>query len=243
MKSKLRPGDPLFYLPAKTQALLDVGCNVGSLLEQALEQGVQNVTGIELNPHAIQVAKDKFNHLTNVRLLETNASILPFDDQEFDLITCCEVLEHVPQRDRQQAVSEMNRVLQSGGRLILTVPYRGIAAGLDPANMRHRFPRTFIWISKLLGGRSRPLDEEWHHHFTLRELDLLFGDFFEKKFYRFRGGPLTPLCEILLFPFYRKQWFSHPLFKLLDRIKAWDSYWNWGRYLSYDVLIVFCKKS
>ena len=45
---------------------------------------------------------------------------LPFADNEFDLVTCIETLEHV--RDVQLALSEIRRVLRPGGRLALTTP-------------------------------------------------------------------------------------------------------------------------
>lgn len=45
---------------------------------------------------------------------------LPFKDQEFDLIFCNHVLEHIP--DDIKAMSELFRVLKSGGSAFLQVP-------------------------------------------------------------------------------------------------------------------------
>jgi ubiquinone/menaquinone biosynthesis C-methylase UbiE len=63
---------------------------------------------------------------------------LPFADNEFDLVTAIETLEHV--RDVQLALSEIRRVLRPGGRLALTTPasarwrllFRGVEHPFSP---------------------------------------------------------------------------------------------------------------
>jgi SAM-dependent methyltransferase len=49
------------------------------------------------------------------------AHALPFGDNEFDIVLCTEMLEHVP--DPQAVLSEIQRVLRPGGRLIMTTPF------------------------------------------------------------------------------------------------------------------------
>lgn len=46
---------------------------------------------------------------------------LPFKDEEFDVVLCVEVLEHV--LDPRKAIAEMKRVLKKGGTLILTTRF------------------------------------------------------------------------------------------------------------------------
>src|SRR5215210_2993115 len=45
---------------------------------------------------------------------------IPLEDQSVDLVWCSEVLEHVP--DTAGLLSEIRRVLRTGGRLLLTTP-------------------------------------------------------------------------------------------------------------------------
>lgn len=54
--------------------------------------------------------------------VDINADItqLPFNDSIFDVIICSHVLEHIP--DDRVALSEMHRVLKSGGDTLLMVP-------------------------------------------------------------------------------------------------------------------------
>ena len=47
---------------------------------------------------------------------------LPFKDNTFDRIYCSHVLEHFPYHEMVRLLRDMNRVLQAGGRLIITVP-------------------------------------------------------------------------------------------------------------------------
>lgn len=50
-----------------------------------------------------------------------DAHMLPFADEEFNVILCTEVLEHLI--DPPRAISEMRRVLKKGGTLILTTRF------------------------------------------------------------------------------------------------------------------------
>lgn len=50
-----------------------------------------------------------------------DAHNLPFKDGEFDLVLCTEVLEHV--KDPKKVISEIGRVLSSGGQVILTTRF------------------------------------------------------------------------------------------------------------------------
>ena len=46
---------------------------------------------------------------------------LGFDDEQFDVIICAHVLEHIP--DDRKAMGELARVLRPGGAALLQVPY------------------------------------------------------------------------------------------------------------------------
>jgi SAM-dependent methyltransferase len=92
---------------------------------------------------------------------------LACDDDVFDLVLACEIIEHLP-RDPMQLLVESNRVLRTGGQLIVTTPNIvgehaiGLAlAGDHPANY-YFFERSgsldrhhFEWTPKLLGRALR----------------------------------------------------------------------------------------
>ena len=59
---------------------------------------------------------------------------LTYADASFDLVTHCDVLEHVP--DDGRAMSELKRVLRPGGRLLFTVPLHSGAHTIERARLR-----------------------------------------------------------------------------------------------------------
>lgn len=56
---------------------------------------------------------------------------LPFDSDEFDVVLCVHVLEHIP--DDAAALLELRRVLRPGGWAVLQVPVQGLVTQEDPA--------------------------------------------------------------------------------------------------------------
>lgn len=63
---------------------------------------------------------DKIESLGGEVVLSTLQGSLPFKNDEFDLVCCFEVLEHLD--NDAFVISEVHRVLQHGGRFILSVP-------------------------------------------------------------------------------------------------------------------------
>ncbi len=99
--------------------ILDVGCG-GGLLSEALHDFGANVTGIDAAGPGIQVAKihAKENN-KNISYFEKTAEELNKKNSEsFDIITCLEVLEHVP--DPKELVNTCINLLKPKGFLFLS---------------------------------------------------------------------------------------------------------------------------
>lgn len=98
--------------------LLDVGCGIGRFGKLAEERGFE-VYAIDPAEEAVKYAKEKFG-LRNavVGTLED----IPSSWQNFDVIACFEVLEHV-ERPRELA-KQIYKLLKPGGYLIMSVPNR-----------------------------------------------------------------------------------------------------------------------
>ncbi|HEX2966017.1 MAG TPA: bifunctional 2-polyprenyl-6-hydroxyphenol methylase/3-demethylubiquinol 3-O-methyltransferase UbiG [Syntrophorhabdaceae bacterium] len=92
---------------------LDVGCGGGFLSEELCRIGL-NVSGIDPSRESINIANQ---HAIKSRLpieyREAFGEALPFDDGTFDMVFCCDVLEHVG--NIQKVISEISRVLKTGG--------------------------------------------------------------------------------------------------------------------------------
>ena len=103
-------------LPCRPQGkLLDIGCGNGDYL--ALMQLLGwDVYGIEVDPVAAAVARDRLNCTIYVGSIED----CPFAEREFQAITSCHVLEHVP--DPAAFVIHAARLLEPGGQMVTVTP-------------------------------------------------------------------------------------------------------------------------
>jgi SAM-dependent methyltransferase len=116
-------------LPSDSR-ILDAGCGSGRTLEELVDYG--EVAGLELNPDAAEVARGRGFEVEVGRLEE-----LSWPSDNFDLITCLDVIEHVP--DDRAALRELRRVSKPGGWLLATVPaYQALWSYHDVANHHHR---------------------------------------------------------------------------------------------------------
>jgi ubiquinone/menaquinone biosynthesis C-methylase UbiE len=101
-------------LPEAEHAL-DLGCGDGRL-SAFLSAG--SLTAADVSSVAVRRAAGRLPD-AEVALVGVDEP-LPFVDNEFELVLCVEVLEHV--RDVQLFLSEVRRVLRPGGGLALTTP-------------------------------------------------------------------------------------------------------------------------
>jgi ubiquinone/menaquinone biosynthesis C-methylase UbiE len=125
------------HFPATT-SLLDVGCGRGSIL-RAVRRRFPSIAcaGGELLDTALQLARPR---LPGVDLYQIDARKLPFD-REFDVVTSCDVLEHI---DEDAAVArEFFRSVVPGGGVIVTVPqHRWLWSAVDVySHHRRRYER------------------------------------------------------------------------------------------------------
>jgi 2-polyprenyl-6-hydroxyphenyl methylase/3-demethylubiquinone-9 3-methyltransferase len=92
---------------------LDVGCGGGLLAEEFAKLGVR-VTGVDPSEPSLEIARaHAAQEGLQVEYLSARAEELPFEEESFDVVYCCDVLEHVDSDDA--AVSEATRVLRAGG--------------------------------------------------------------------------------------------------------------------------------
>ncbi len=108
-------------------AVLDVGCGAGLLSEGLAREGAA-VTGLDLAPELIDVAQ---LHLLETGLaidyrLQSVESLAAERPGSFDVITCMEMLEHVP--DPSSVLRACAALLKPGGRLFLSTLNRTPAA-------------------------------------------------------------------------------------------------------------------
>lgn len=80
--------------------VMDVGCAIGMLVETLRNHGV-DATGVDISPWAIKQVPDDLRPYCSV-----GSIVEPFADK-YDLITCIEVLEHLPPVMAEPAISNL----------------------------------------------------------------------------------------------------------------------------------------
>lgn len=102
--------------------LLDIGCGWEARLLKTVEPYIKSGVGIDFKAGEVHTPK-----ITTRRLALDK--VLPFPKKSFDVITMLAVLEHLA--EPLAIAREIERILVSGGRLIITVPSRAAKSVLE----------------------------------------------------------------------------------------------------------------
>lgn len=103
---------------------LDIGCGTGYGSAYLTRKGARTVIAGDKSADAISytrsTATTECEDGLEFSLFE--ATSLPFADDSFDIVICFEVIEHL--KNYERLLSETQRVLRRGGKLILSTPNR-----------------------------------------------------------------------------------------------------------------------
>jgi ubiquinone/menaquinone biosynthesis C-methylase UbiE len=188
--------------------LLDVGCYTGTDTATWADRAA-SLVGVDVDP-AI------FHGHTAVARVQATGSSLPFRSASFDVVTCSEVLEHVPAEIERALIAEMRRVITEDGTLLFTTPHRGWFAWLDPMDAKRR-----------LGLRAG----KGHKHYTVEEIHDLFDGLFSIAELDLNSLVLHPLST-WLGAGNRERWQ-----RLRRALSDWDYRHHFGR-ASFNMALV-----
>jgi 2-polyprenyl-3-methyl-5-hydroxy-6-metoxy-1,4-benzoquinol methylase len=96
--------------------ILDVGCGDGFMSQEFRKLGMY-VIGVDASPGAVEAAKTRCDE---AYVADLGNARLPLPDGCADLIWAGEIIEHV--FDTESFLEDLLRVMQPGGRLILSTP-------------------------------------------------------------------------------------------------------------------------
>jgi ubiquinone/menaquinone biosynthesis C-methylase UbiE len=104
----------LDLFPTDARTMLDVGCGPGVLMHHAQQRFPQMASfGTDLGSVGLRQARQP--------VFRSSIDRLPFADASVDLVTCCEVLEHLPPTLVPAALAELSRVARK--TVLITVPH------------------------------------------------------------------------------------------------------------------------
>jgi len=135
----------------RPRTLLDVGCGDGRLLS-LLRDAVPERTGVDPVEVAVGFAR-AFN--PDAAVVVGTAAEVP---GTFDLVTCVETLEHIPDADLPAFVASLAARVAEGGALVVTVP--STARPVHAKHHRHYTPALLV--------------EQLSAHFAAEEVCELF---------------------------------------------------------------------
>jgi SAM-dependent methyltransferase len=182
---------------------LDVGCGIGALVSELRRRGV-DAHGCDFSTTFIDRARRRARpHLT-----QQDVTALRFPDNHFDLVTCMEVLEHLPVRVIDLALAEMKRV--SRGAVLVTTPSFG-----DDSN----------------GGQGLPVADEWRD-------DAAAGRRFQRIVLDDEGRPHLGHLTLATYPWWTERFAAHGLVRDADAERALLTHprhgvarWRWNVYV------------
>lgn len=164
------------YLPevaefkdSKGKNVLEIGCGVGTDLSQYAKNGAK-VTGIDLTPRGIAVARKRFRIMgLKGKLLVGDAENLPFKDNSFDIVYSFGVLHHTP--NTQKAINEIHRVLKPGGKAIVMLYHK----------------RSFEYLTHFARKFANPSRWGWSFQKALS---------YQTEMNKNQEGPVNPLTKV-----------------------------------------------
>lgn len=177
----------------KSGLVLDAGCGDKGGYLHTMSTNIQGV-GLDIKRTNIErlAKKSKNLHFHNLSFLVGDLEKIPFRKNIFDVIICCDVLEHV--NDSEKGIKELASSLKKGGKLLTStsnafnpamfvdgilpkkVSYEinrrfGVfhyerTYRLNPWNIVEKLKRYGFKVEKLLMSGYPPIGRPWIYHFS-----------------------------------------------------------------------------
>jgi 2-polyprenyl-6-hydroxyphenyl methylase/3-demethylubiquinone-9 3-methyltransferase len=117
------------FTSIENKNIIDIGCG-GGILTESLVADKNNVSGLDASTEAIEIAR-KHAIDNNLNINYINSTIEDLADttkDKFDIVTCMEMLEHVP--DPDSIIESISKLTKSGGMFFASTLNRNIKSYL-----------------------------------------------------------------------------------------------------------------
>jgi ubiquinone/menaquinone biosynthesis C-methylase UbiE len=149
--------------------VIDIPCGMG--WGTSLIKGAKSVIGVDISPEAIAEANQRYGK--NFRFVVGSMEHLEFPDNNFDVVSCLEGIEHVPTAIGEAFMREAARVLKPGGLLLLSSPHP--ITGTHSGNPYHVYEYPPEEMRALI-SRHFKIESE-----TQRKVDTLIVTYFQAR--------------------------------------------------------------
>jgi len=96
--------------------VLEIGCGVGTVAAHLSNKLGMHVIASDADPEQVQLAKSHYGEHGKLRFYQADATDLPFENAEFEMVLSLNVFHHI--RDWGCVLSEVNRVLKPKGYFV-----------------------------------------------------------------------------------------------------------------------------
>ncbi len=123
----------------REDVVLDVGCGFGYLIKKIASK-VKLCIGVDAD---ISQVNQQVRKMSNVKLVKTDVRDLSLDIVPTKIF-CVSVLEHIPEKDLEHMVSNIKKMMQKRGNLIVGLPTENIIYSFARKLIRKRKPEDHV---------------------------------------------------------------------------------------------------
>ena len=153
--------------------VLDIGCGVGFVARYLNDRYEMDVIGVDVDPEQIGFAKEYSKESEGLHFQVADATQLPFEDDQFDMVLSFMVIHHVG--DWRGVLAEVDRVLKPRGAYILyeiTFP-RFMVKAIGPLSKNHGVFSSDDISGYLSDNDYEVIYEEKKRHLAFKTLGLV----------------------------------------------------------------------
>ncbi len=118
------------------QEVIEIGAGEGHVSEKVIQKFPDAKFYLtDVYDDRLDLSKQLLSEKPNVKFQFEDITDIKFNDNHFDLIICCEVLEHIDKY--QKGLEEIYRVLKPGGLFLTSVPREPLWRALNMVRLKY----------------------------------------------------------------------------------------------------------